>query len=162
MQALVSEPGKNWVFMKTGFVDPIWQLRGFWQDRSVRENGAQLWGPRVSNFLSHRIVKSLISMMFGKLEFECTRNGPQNPPCCPGSHQNTFITFLRYFKTIIFRSWFVHGLLVFHCFLWFFMKLDFKELNFKNWISRNLVPELWYLNYGTWTWYLNYWDWGSR
>ena len=26
------------------------------------ENGAQLYGPRVSNFLSHRIVKSLINL----------------------------------------------------------------------------------------------------
>ena len=71
-----------------------------WQDRSARGNGAQLYGPRVSDFLSHRIVKSSISMIDGKLEFQCTRNGPQNPPFCPGSPQNTFISFLRYLKTI--------------------------------------------------------------
>jgi hypothetical protein len=51
--------GKTGFSWKTWFFDPILQLRGFWQDRSVRKNGAQLYGPWVSNFLSHRIVKSL-------------------------------------------------------------------------------------------------------
>jgi hypothetical protein len=64
-----------------------------WQDRSVRENGAQLYGPRVYNLLSHGIVKSLTFRVYGKLEFQCTRNGPQNLPFCPGSIQNTFINF---------------------------------------------------------------------
>ena len=27
------------------------------------------------------------------LEFQCTRNGPQNPPFCPGSLQDTFIIY---------------------------------------------------------------------
>ena len=27
----------------------------------------------------------------GKLTFQCNRNGPQNPPFCPGSLQDTFI-----------------------------------------------------------------------
>ena len=34
--------------------------------------------PRVSNFLSHRIVKSLTFRIVGKLEFQCIRNGPQH------------------------------------------------------------------------------------
>ena len=78
---------------KTGF------SRGFWQDRSERENGAQLYGPRVSIFLSHGIVKSLTFRIYGKLKFQCTRNGPQNPPFCPGSIQNTFMNFPRYLTT---------------------------------------------------------------
>ena len=86
----MSEPGKNLVSMN----GPMWQLKGFWQDRSVRENGAQLYGPRVSNFLSHRIVKSLTFRIYGKLKFQCTRKVPQNPRFCPGSIQNTFIIFL--------------------------------------------------------------------
>ena len=86
----LEKTGFSW---KTGFFGPIWQLRGFWQDRSVRKNGAQLYGPRVSSFLSHRIVKSLTFMIFGKLEFQCTRNGFRNPPFCPGSIQDTFIMF---------------------------------------------------------------------
>ena len=65
--------------------------------------GAQLYGPRVSNFLSHRIVQSSICMMLGKLEFQCTRNGPQNPPCCPGSPRNTFIIFSLIFQNHIFQ-----------------------------------------------------------
>ena len=35
----------------------------------------------------------------GKLESQCTRNGPKNPPFCPGSLQNTFIVFPRYLTT---------------------------------------------------------------
>ena len=29
----------------------------------------------------------------GKLTSQCTRNGPQNPPFCPGSLQDTFIIY---------------------------------------------------------------------
>ena len=83
-KALVSEPGKTGFSWKTGFVDPILQLRGFWPDRSVWENGAQLYGPRVFNFLSHRIVKSLTCRIYGKLKFQFTRNVYQNPPFCQG------------------------------------------------------------------------------
>ena len=64
---------------------PLWVGEGgFWQDRRVQRNGAQLDGPRVSNFLSHRIVKSLTFRICSKLKFRCTRNGPQNPPLWPG------------------------------------------------------------------------------
>ena len=42
----------------------IWQLRGFWQDRSVRKNGAQLSGTRAWPIWSHKIVKSLIFRIF--------------------------------------------------------------------------------------------------
>ena len=62
----------------------------------MRENGAQLCGARVSYFLSHQIVKSLIFMIFCKFEFQCTRNGLQNPPCWPGSIQNTFVILPRH------------------------------------------------------------------
>jgi hypothetical protein len=96
------ETGKTRFSWKTGFVNPMWQLRGFWQDRSERKNGAQLYGPRVSNFLSHRIVKSLMFMISGKFKFQCTRNGSQNPPFCPGSIQDTFITFSSIYHHQIF------------------------------------------------------------
>ena len=59
----------------------------------MRKNGAQLYGP---NFLSHRIVKSVTFRIYGKLKFQCTRNGPQNPPVCPWSPQDTFFIFPRY------------------------------------------------------------------
>ena len=36
--------------------DPRLQLRGFGQDRNERKNAQQLYGPRVSKFLSHRII----------------------------------------------------------------------------------------------------------
>ena len=57
----------------------------------MRKNGAQLYGPRVSDFLSHRKAKSLIVMISGKFKFQCIRHCLQNHPFCPGSPQNTFI-----------------------------------------------------------------------
>ena len=50
-----------------------------WQDRSVRKNGAQLCWPRVSSFLSHRIVKQEVRLIIvpGKTYFRQTKN------CCP-------------------------------------------------------------------------------
>ena len=33
------------------------------------------------------------STFSGKLTFQCSRNGPQNPPFCPGSLQDTFIIY---------------------------------------------------------------------
>ncbi len=86
-------PGKDWVFMKSLICWHHIAFERFWQDRSARKNGAQLYGPRVSNFLSHRItlVNSLTFRIYGKLKFQCIRNGPQNPPFCPGSIQDTFI-----------------------------------------------------------------------
>ena len=38
--------------------------------------------------------KSLTFRIYGKLEFQCTRNGTQNHPFCPGPIQDTFIIFL--------------------------------------------------------------------
>ena len=79
--------------MKKFLFDPVWQLRGFWQDRNERKHLAQLYRPRVCYVLSHRIVKSLTFRIYVKLKFQCTRNGPQNPPFCPGSIQDTFIIY---------------------------------------------------------------------
>ena len=55
-------------------------------------------------------------------------------------------------ENIVFHglSWF------FIVFSWFFKELDFKELNLNNWISINLVPDLWYLDLVPELWYLNY------
>ena len=58
-----------------------------------------LFGPQVFNFLSHRIHKSLIFIIFCKLKFQCTRKVNQNHLFCPGSPQNTCMIVLRYFKT---------------------------------------------------------------
>ena len=61
----MSSKQKLWAWRKLGFPEkvvflgPILQLRGFWQDRSERKNGAHLYGPRVSYVLSHQIVKAL-------------------------------------------------------------------------------------------------------
>ena len=74
-------------------------IQGVLTRQKCAGNGAQLYGARVSNFLSHRIVKSLTFRIYGKFKFQCTRNGPQNPPFCPGSIQDTCILFPRYLTT---------------------------------------------------------------
>ena len=83
-------PWQTWFSWFHDFLAPYCNWWGFWQDNSVRENGARLYGPRVSNFLSHRIAKSLICMISGNFKFQCTRNGNRNHQFCPGSPQNTF------------------------------------------------------------------------
>ena len=70
----------------------------------MRKNCAQHYGPRVSNFLSHRIVTSLTFRIYGKLKFQCTRNGPQNPPFCPGSIQDTFIIYSSIYHQHLFQK----------------------------------------------------------
>ena len=42
----------------------IWRFRGFWRDRNERKHILRRNSPRVSNFLSHRIVESLRFMFF--------------------------------------------------------------------------------------------------
>ena len=42
----------------------------------------------------------------GKLELQCTRNGPQNPPFCPGSLQDTFIIYSSISHQHIFQTYF--------------------------------------------------------
>ena len=97
--ALVSEPGKNWVFMKNLIYRPHMAIEGVLTRQKCAEKWcATLWA-RVANFLSHRIVKSLTFRIYGKLKFQCTRNGTQNPPFCPGSIQDTFIIFPPYLTT---------------------------------------------------------------
>ena len=75
--------GKAWFSCNTCFFESILH----WQDGSVRKNG------RVSDVLSHRIAKSLTSMIYGKLECQCTRNCTQNHPFCLGSIQDAFIIY---------------------------------------------------------------------
>ena len=41
----------------------------------------------------------------GKLELQCTRNGIQNPPYCPGSLQDTFIIYSSISDQHIFQKY---------------------------------------------------------
>ena len=86
---------KKTVFLKNWICWPHVAIEGVLTRQKCAENGAQLYGPRVSYFLSYRLVRSLTFRIFCKLEFQCTRNGPQNLPFCPGSIQNTFLVFPR-------------------------------------------------------------------
>ena len=46
-----------------------------------------------SRFGGIRCQKVNFSTFSGKLTFQCSRNGPQHPPFCPGSLQDTFIIY---------------------------------------------------------------------
>ena len=110
---------------KLDLLAPYGNWGGFDKTEMCGKWCATLWA-RVSNFLSHRIVKSLSSMIFGKLGFQCTRNGSQNPPFCPGSPQNTFI-FLRYFKTKFVQ---IHSPEIEHLESWQYDNLKYRETHF--------------------------------
>ena len=45
------------------------------------------------------------STFSGKLAFQCTRNGLQKPPFCPGSLQDTFIIYSSILHQHIFRTY---------------------------------------------------------
>ena len=51
-------------------------------------------------------------MISGKLTFQCTRNGPQNLPYCPGSIQDTFIIYSSISHQHIFHTYFASGKMV--------------------------------------------------
>ena len=50
----------------------------------------------------HRKVH--FSSFFGKLTFQCTRNGPRDLPFCPGSLQDTFIIYSSISHQHIFKN----------------------------------------------------------
>ena len=56
--------------------------------RTIRNFSLELW----QDLVLLDVRKSTFhSTVVGKLESQCTRNGPQTPPFCPGSLQDTFI-----------------------------------------------------------------------
>jgi len=84
--------------------DPMWQLKEFWQDRNERKHIVQLCGPRVSYFLSHRIVTFFECMICGKLTFQCTRNGTQNFYIVQGLSGTPLLFSVRYLSNICFEN----------------------------------------------------------
>ena len=58
----------------------------------------------------HRKVH--FSTFSGKLTFQCTRNGPQNPPFCPGSPQDTFILYSSISRATWLSPWALGNMLV--------------------------------------------------
>ena len=58
-----------------------------------------LYRPRVSYFLSHGIVKSLTFKIYGKLKFQCTRNGPRTLRFVQGLSRTPLSFFPRYLTT---------------------------------------------------------------
>ena len=61
--------------------------------REDRMNHTYLFGRSFTGFGLTRHQKVNFSTFDGRLKFQCTRNGIQNLPHCPGSIQDTFVTF---------------------------------------------------------------------
>ena len=77
--------------------------------RGERTEHTQLFSRTLAGFGLTWNQKVHFSTFDGKLKLQCTRNGSQNPPFCPGSLQDTFIMyssishkhiFLKYFAQI--------------------------------------------------------------
>ena len=64
-------------------------LRGFQEDRTDRTVLLAKFQP----IWWYMVSVSPLFNIFGKLTFQSTRNGIQNPPFCPGSLQDTFIIY---------------------------------------------------------------------
>ena len=76
------------------------------RSRGVREERTEQTKLFSRTFAGSGLTKrraSRFSWFLEILEFQCTRDGPQNLPFCPGSPHNTFIFLLRYFKTGFFK-----------------------------------------------------------
>ena len=61
--------------------------------REERTEHTQLFSRSLAGFGLTWHQKVHFSTFYGKLEFQCIRNGPQNPPYCPWSIQDTFIIY---------------------------------------------------------------------
>ena len=61
--------------------------------REKRTEHTQLFSRTLAGFGLTWHQKVHFSTFYGKLEFQCTRNGPQTPPFWPGSLQDTFIIY---------------------------------------------------------------------
>ena len=77
-------------------------FRGFQEDRTDHRSYLQSF----SRFGGTWYQKVHFSTFSGKLTFQCTRNGTQNPPFCPGSHQDTFIIYSSISHQHIARKYF--------------------------------------------------------
>ena len=62
--ALQGKELENRMFGQNKIRCPTWRFRLFWRDRTERKHVLRRNGPRVSNFLSHRIAGYLKFMIF--------------------------------------------------------------------------------------------------
>ena len=66
--------------------------------RNIRNFSVELWQDLVGLTWHQKVHFPTFD---GKLELQCTRNGPQNPPFCPGSLSRTPLLFITRYLTNI-------------------------------------------------------------
>ena len=72
--------------------------RSAWSTRNFSLDFRRIW--------SYQTSGKSIFMIFGNIGIQCTRNGLQNLPFCPGSPHNTFILFSSIFQNQISQTYF--------------------------------------------------------
>ena len=90
--------GKKWKNCNSG-----WNWGGLGGVREERTEHTKLFSRTFAGSGLTKRRASWFSWFSEILEFQCTRNGPQNLPFCPGSPQNTFILFSSIFQNQIFQ-----------------------------------------------------------
>ena len=95
---------KNWVFHKNWFFHYFkWNSEGLGVSRRTAPT-VRCYFQSFSRFGGTWGQKVHFSTFYGKLTFQCSRNGTQNSPFCPGSLQDTFIIYSSISHQRIFRN----------------------------------------------------------
>ena len=102
----MSEPGKIEFFTKTVFSKFRLKLGTSSGVREERTEHTKTFRRTLAGFGLTWHQEVHFSKFGGKLELQCTRNGPQNPPFCPGSLQDTFIIYSSISHQHIIRTYF--------------------------------------------------------
>ena len=78
---------------KLDLLTPYGKWGGFGKTEMSRNTLRNFIDPRSATICLTKKPNLFKFMICGKLTFQCTRNGPQNLPYCPGSIQDTFIIY---------------------------------------------------------------------
>ena len=82
------------------------KLARSWGVRGERTEHTKIFSRTLAGFGLTCGQKVHFSTFDGKLDLQCIRNGPQNPPFCPGSLQDTFIIYSSILHQHIFQKYF--------------------------------------------------------
>ena len=97
---------ENWVFHENLFFHYFeWNSGGLGVSRRTAPT-IRSYLQSFSRFGGTWNQKVHFSTFSGKLTFQCSKNGLQNPPFCPGSLQDTFIIYSSISHQHIFRKYF--------------------------------------------------------
>ena len=88
------------------FLSPYGNGGGFDKTEVCGKMVRDFMGPWSPIFCLTKLSNLFIFMISSQLTFQCTRNGPQNLPYCPGSIQDTLIIYSSISHQPIYRTYF--------------------------------------------------------